>query len=124
LAYLIFNDSVNPTNREAGEKVTIVNLDAWLYTLTEIVAKQKEDFDKKDKFFKDLSNRKAKLENYGCGGGTSSSQTLASSLFNDMSTEAEIQILTKVRSEFNKAKKIERNVIVSGLHAAVFFEFS
>jgi hypothetical protein len=36
-----------------------------------------------------------------------------------MSTEAEIQISAKVRREFNKAKKIERNVIVSGLPAAV-----
>jgi hypothetical protein len=111
-------DSVNPANREAGEKVTIVNLDAWLYALTEIVAKQKEDLDKKDKLIKDFSDRIAKLENNG-GGGTSSSQTLTSSLFNNMSTEAEIQIFAKVRREFNKAKKIERNVIVSELPAAV-----
>jgi hypothetical protein len=55
-------DSENPANKAAKEKVTVVNLDAWLYKLTKLVAKLQEDSVGKDEIINDLTERLAKLE--------------------------------------------------------------
>ena len=109
-------DSVNPANKAAEEKVTVVNLDAWLYKLTRIVAKQQEDLVAKDATIKDLTERLSKLETSNVSGvGTTSSRPLFSSHFNEKTTEAEVQILAKVHREMKASKSIETHIIVSGL---------
>jgi hypothetical protein len=64
-------DSVNQANKDAGEKVTVANLDVWLHELTKKVAILEENAIAKDVIIKDLNERLSKLEKgVGSGGGS------------------------------------------------------
>ena len=63
-------DSENPANKAAKEKVTVVNLDVWLFKLKKTVAKLQENLVKKDEKINELTERLSKLEKRSGGGST------------------------------------------------------
>jgi hypothetical protein len=111
-------DSVNQANKDAGEKVTVANLDVWLHELTKKVAILEENAIAKDVIIKDLNERLSKLEK-GVGSGGGSTSPLFILTISNKTTKAEVQILAKVHREIYQKKTNEANLIVSGLPAAV-----
>jgi hypothetical protein len=90
-------------------------------SLRDEIAELKNDIIALKKTNKQLNEHVSKLEtnNASGGGGGTSGQPLFSTLFSGKSTETEVQILAKVHKEINLTRRIESNMIVSGLPAAV-----
>ncbi len=88
-------------------------------SLRDEIAELKNDVIALKKTNKQLNERVSKLETNNASGGGTSGQPLFSSLFSGKSTETEVQILAKVHKEIKLTKRIESNMIVSELPAAV-----